>query len=62
MDMKQQLSSAKDICLTVDLWSSRDIRSFMGIIGYFVVKFTLHSVMLVFHRFHGSHTAKKIYN
>ena len=62
MELKLQMSSAEDICLTVDLWSSRDMRSFMGITGHFVVNFSLHSVMLACHRFQGSHTADKIFN
>ena len=64
MELKLQMSSAEDICLTVDLWSSRDtcVRSFMGITGHFVVNFSLHNIIMACHRFQGSHTADKIFN
>ena len=55
------MSLAKDICLTVDLRSSQDMRSFMGITSHFTVDYTLQSVMLACRQFHGSHTADKIY-
>ena len=54
MELKLDVS-AEDVCLNVDLWSSRDMRSFMGITGHFVINFSLHSVMLACHRFYGSH-------
>ena len=57
--LKMQMRQAQDICLTVDIWSSCDMRSFMGITGHFILDYTMHSVMLACRRFTGSHTGEK---
>lgn len=57
--IKSRLQSASSVYLTMDLWSSRDMRSFMGITGHFIVGFTLQS-MLACRRFYGSHTGVAI--
>ena len=54
--LKQQLNnSVNHLCLTVDIWSSRQMRSYLGITGHFINDFSLHSIMLGSKRFHGSH-------
>ena len=59
--LKVQLNQAQDICITVDLWSSRDMRSFLGMTGHFILDYTLHSIMISCSRFKGSHTGDGIF-
>nr|XP_023696959.1 zinc finger BED domain-containing protein 1-like isoform X2 [Paramormyrops kingsleyae] len=54
------IQSTSDICLTVDLWSNRSMRSFFGMTGHFISNFTLHNVMLSCQRFRGRHSADNI--
>ena len=35
-DLTQRIEDAKDIFVTVDIWTSRDMRSYIGITGHFV--------------------------
>ena len=58
--LKANMRDVDAICLTIDLWSSRHMCSFMGITGHFVKDWTLSSVMLACHRFRGRHTADNI--
>ena len=55
-----RLRDVQDICLTVDIWSSHDMRSYLGVTGHFVENFSLQSVMLACQRFKGSHTGEHI--
>ena len=48
---------APSVYLTVDMWSSRDMRSYIGITSHFVVDFVLESQMVTCKRLRGSHTA-----
>ena len=59
--LKLEMQQAQDICLTVDLWSSRDMRSFLGITGHFILDYTLQSIMISCSRFKGSHTGDRIF-
>ncbi|MGH0152345.1 UNVERIFIED_CONTAM: hypothetical protein FKN15_022140 [Acipenser sinensis] len=36
---RSQMQQAQDIYLTIDLWLSRGIRSFIGITGHFIVDY-----------------------
>ncbi|XP_048867865.1 E3 SUMO-protein ligase ZBED1-like isoform X7 [Brienomyrus brachyistius] len=54
------IESTSDICLTVDLWSNRSMRSFFGMTGHFISNFTLQNVMLSCQRFRGRHSADNI--
>lgn len=47
------LRNASIVCVTADLWSSRQLRSFFGITAHFIVEWSLKLVML-------SHTAEAI--
>ena len=60
--LKLKLQQAQDLCLTVDIWSSRDMRSFLGITGHFILDYTLHSIMISCSRFKGSHTGDRIFS
>ncbi|VDI46437.1 Hypothetical predicted protein [Mytilus galloprovincialis] len=59
-NMKEKMSLAKSVNLTIDLWSNRQMRAFMGITGHFIQDWTAHSVMLSCKRFKGKHTAESI--
>ena len=54
------LQKAPVVCVTVDLWSNRQLRSYFGITAHFITScdWDLKSVMLG--RFRGSHTADAI--
>ena len=41
--LKQRMLLAPSVYLTVDMWSSRDMRSYIGITSHFVVDFVLGS-------------------
>ncbi|XP_048867866.1 zinc finger BED domain-containing protein 4-like isoform X8 [Brienomyrus brachyistius] len=55
-----QMHNAYNICLTVDLWSNRSMRSFFGMTGNFISNFTLQNVTLSCQRFKGRLTAENI--
>jgi hypothetical protein len=54
------LHQAQCVCLTIDLWTNRQMRSFIGITGHLIVEWTMHPVMLACKRFKGRHTAENI--
>ncbi len=58
--LQQLLSKSQVVCVTVDLWSSRQMRSYFGMTAHFVVDWQLRSAMLSCTRFHGSHTGYAI--
>ena len=60
-NIKLKLQEAPAACLTMDLSSSKDMRSFIGLTGHFILNFTLMSVLLTCRRFHGLHTRESIY-
>ena len=60
-NIKKNLQAASSTYITLDLWSSRDMRSFMGVTCHFIVNLTLMSVLLTCQRFYGSHTGESIY-
>ena len=59
-DLTHQLKMAQDVCVTIDLWSNRQMKSFIGITGHYILDWTLKSVMLACKRFKGKHTADNI--
>ncbi len=59
--IKAKLQKTSAVYLTMDLWSSRDMRSFMGITGHFIIDYTLESVMLGCTGFFGSHTGEAVH-
>ena len=59
-DVMQQLSCAESVCVTLDIWSSRQMRSYLGITGHFLVDWSMKSVVLACKRFRGRHTADSI--
>ena len=58
--LKHQLQQAKSLCLTIDLWSSHQMRRYLGITGYYILNCILQSVLLSCCRFHERHTFENI--
>jgi len=59
-NLKEKLAKTKDVCLTIDLWSNRQMKAFMGIAGHFILDWEMKSVTLSCKRFKGKHTAENI--
>ena len=55
-----QLQLTKSVSLTIDIWSSRDMRSYIGITCHFVMDYKICSLMLSCNRFRGTHSAEHI--
>lgn len=55
------LKLVPSISITVDIWSSRQTRSFLGMTAHFIHDWRLHSLMLACRRFKGRHTAENIF-
>ena len=55
-NLKLRLKKAQSVCLTINLWSNRQMKGFLGITGHFIVDWTLKSVMIACKRFTGKHT------
>ena len=53
-----KLAQAQSVCLTIDLWSNRQMRGFIGITGHCIINWTMESVMLTRKRFTGRHIAE----
>ena len=58
--VKTCLEQAPSVCLTMDLWSNRQMKGFLGMTAHFIQNWTLQSVMLACKRFKGRHTAENI--
>jgi len=54
------LQLARSVCATLDLWTNRQMRSYLGVTCHFIIDFRLYSVMLACKRVHGSHTGEVI--
>ena len=54
------VKSAESVCVTIDLWSSRQMRSFIGITGHTILDYSLRSVLFACKRVKGRHTADNI--
>ena len=62
-DVKKKLGDLESVSLTLDLWSNRQMKSFMGVTAHFIdKKWQMNSLMLRCRRFKGSHTADRIYD
>lgn len=58
--LKTWLSSADHVNVTVDIWSDRKMRGYMGVTVHWIMEEELKSNLLSCKRFKGSHTAEKI--
>lgn len=59
-NIKAVLKKAESVCLTIDLWSSRQMRGFLGITGHFILDWAMKSVMICCKIFKGRHTSENI--
>ena len=55
-----QLHQVEYVSVTLDLWSNRLVKSYLGLTGHFVLHDRLQSVMLACKRFRGRHNAQNI--
>ncbi|XP_046578557.1 E3 SUMO-protein ligase ZBED1-like [Haliotis rubra] len=58
--MKQDFEKTESVCVTIDLWSSRQMRGYIGITGHYISYWHLESVTLGCKQFTGRHTAENI--
>ena len=59
--LKKELKDAAYLALTIDLWSNRQMKSFMGITVHYLQDWKMESGMLACKMMRGSHTADNIY-
>ena len=64
IDVKTQTDKkfkmVNSVCVTLDIWSNRKMRSYIGITGHFILELSLESVMLACTRFKGKHSTDNI--
>ena len=58
--VQNSLQKAESVCVTVDLWSNRQMRSYFGMTAHFIMDWSMQSVMLACSCFCGSHTVDAI--
>ena len=58
--VKEELKRAESVCLTVDLWSNKQMKGFIGITGHYILDWKIKSVMISCKRFKQKHTAENI--
>ncbi|XP_062579450.1 zinc finger BED domain-containing protein 4-like [Saccostrea cucullata] len=59
-ELKENMARAVSLCLTVDIWSNRQMRGFLGITGHYIHEWQMKSVMICCKRFKGKHSAENI--
>ena len=52
-NLREKLNSVEHICLTLDLWSNRQMRGFLGMTGHFILNWKLESVIISCKRVRG---------
>ena len=55
-----QLSDCTKLSMTIDIWTNRQLRSYIGTTAHFIREWKLQNAMLVCKRFTGRHTADNI--
>ena len=60
-NLTKEFEKVHNLSLTTDLWSNRQMRSYIGITGHYILNWRMNSVMVACHRFQGRHTACNIY-
>lgn len=58
--LKSKLRAVESVCLTIDLWSNRQMKGFIGITGHFILVWCIESIMVSCKRFRGQHCAENI--
>ena len=59
-DVMQRLEMTHNVCLTLDIWSSRQMRSYLGISAHYILEWEMKTIVLACKRFQGRHTADNI--
>ena len=60
-EVLDRIQKSKSINITVDLWSNRQMKSFLGMTGHYISdQWTLESIMLGCNRITGRHTSDNI--
>ena len=59
-NLVNRLQETDAICLTIDLWTNRQIRSYSGVSCHYIMNFNLCSPMLACSRFRATHTPQSI--
>ena len=59
-NLTKEFEKVHSLSLTTDLWSNRQMRSYIGITGHYILNWRMNSVMVACHRFQGRHTACNI--
>ena len=57
-----QLKMTESVCLTIDIWSSRQMRGYIGMTAHFILEWNLQSILVCCKRFKGKHTSENIRN
>ena len=60
-NLTKEFEKVNSISLTTDLWSNRQMRSYIGITGHYTLNWKMNSVMVACHRFQGRHSAGNLY-
>ena len=62
MHLRELLEQSEQISVTVDVWTNRQMVSFLGMTGHFILsrKWSLTSVLLACNKFTGRHTAPNL--
>ena len=50
-----------EMLLKMDMWTNRQLRSFIGITCHYILNWKIESVILACNRYKGRHTAERIY-
>jgi len=59
--MREELSKVASVCVIIDLWTNRQMRSYLGIMGHYVQEYRLVSATLACKRFKRRQKAVSIY-
>lgn len=59
-ELKENLAKSISVCLTIEIWSYRQMRWFLGITGHFIHEWQMISIMIYCKRFKGKHSAENI--
>ena len=61
-NITKKVEQVHSIALTTDLWSNRQMKSYIGITGHLILDWKINSIMVACHRFSGRHSACNIYD
>ncbi len=54
------IASATGVCITLDIWSSRNMQSFIGVTAHLCVNYKMEAVLLACRHMTGRHTAVNV--